>query len=261
MIVLCIRTFWYQIHACRVTINWYIWEKKHIAQIRLQNFTWAHIQMRFSKLPTMNSDSQPSFSNSQYTLLQEKIGCSLFYGGEGLHPFLEPFWDSSATLPATEPDGAHGRWLREAPDHRCCLRGLVCCQRHGQPPTPPRQLRCKRWLATYTWLTWYAPCWKADASSWCWTGRRAVGDANETDYHREVYWHRCCSTSTPTTSPYTPTHAASYSQTTRASRHKEILQQHRIVIHICPEHYDHTLWHEPTACEPFKDTDRCVLST
>ena len=46
--------------------------------------------MRFSKLPTMNSDSQPSFSNSQYTLFQEKIGCSLFYGGEGLRPKSAP---------------------------------------------------------------------------------------------------------------------------------------------------------------------------
>ena len=46
--------------------------------------------MRFSKLPTMNSDSQPSFSNSQYTLLQEKIGCSLFYDGEGLRPKSAP---------------------------------------------------------------------------------------------------------------------------------------------------------------------------
>ena len=26
-------------------------------------------------------------------------------------------------------------------------------------------------------------------------GRRADGEDNETDYHREVYWHRCCSTS------------------------------------------------------------------
>ena len=34
-------------------------------------------------------------------------------------------WVSSGTIvyePATEPDGAHRRWLREAPDHRCCLR-------------------------------------------------------------------------------------------------------------------------------------------
>ena len=32
--------------------------------------------------------------------------------------------------PAIEPDGAHRSWLREAPDHRCCLRRLVCCLRH-----------------------------------------------------------------------------------------------------------------------------------
>ena len=44
-------------------------------------------KMRFSKLPTMNSDSQPSFSNSQYTLRQEKIGCSLFYRGRGYTHF------------------------------------------------------------------------------------------------------------------------------------------------------------------------------
>ena len=48
-----------------------------------------------------------------------------------------------------------------------------------------------------------------------------VGNDNETDYHREVYWHRCCSTSTPTTSPYTPTCAASSTQTYCASRRKE----------------------------------------
>ena len=60
-------------------------------------------------------------------------------------------------------------------------------------------------VSKYTWPTWYPPCWKADASSWCWTRRRTVGDNNETDYHREVYWHRCCSTFTPTTSPYTLT--------------------------------------------------------
>ena len=41
--------------------------------------------------------------------------------------------------PATALDGAYLRWLREAPDHRCCLRGLVCCLRHGQPPTSPHQ--------------------------------------------------------------------------------------------------------------------------
>ena len=50
--------------------------------------------------------------------------------------------------PATEPDGEHRRWLREAPDHRCCLRGLVCCLRHGQPPTPPKQGARDDWWRT-----------------------------------------------------------------------------------------------------------------
>ena len=44
--------------------------------------------------------------------------------------------------------GAHRRWLREAPDHWCCLRGLVCCLRHGQPPTPPQQGARDDWRHT-----------------------------------------------------------------------------------------------------------------
>ena len=35
------------------------------------------------------------------------------------------------------------------------------------------------------------------------------------------------------------------------------LQRHRSVTHICPEHYDYLLRHEPTPCEPFKDTGVC----
>ena len=113
------------------------------------------------------------------------------------------------------------RWLREAPDHRCCLRGLVCCLRHGQPPTPPRIGSRDDWRLT------------PDRPDTHHAGRQkilrgaereealVVGDDNETDYQREVYWHRCCSTSTPTTSPYTPTLAASSTQTTCASRRKE----------------------------------------
>ena len=66
----------------------------------------------------------------------------------------------------TEPDGAHRRWLREAPDHRCCLRGLVCCLRHGQPPTPPQQGARDDWRHTPDRPD-TPPCWKADASSWC----------------------------------------------------------------------------------------------
>ena len=52
---------------------------------------------------------------------------------------LKPGKDPSVAKPATEPGGAHRKWLREAPDHRCCLRGLVCCLRYCQPPTPPQQ--------------------------------------------------------------------------------------------------------------------------
>ena len=37
---------------------------------------------------------------------------------------------------------------REAPDHRCCLRGLVCCPRHAQPPTSPRQGARDDWRCT-----------------------------------------------------------------------------------------------------------------
>ena len=54
-----------------------------------------------------------------------------------------------------------------------------------------------------------------------WKKSRWRRQRNGTDYHREVYWHRCCSTSTPTTSPYTPTLAASSTHTTCASRRKE----------------------------------------
>ena len=40
-------------------------------------------------------------------------------------------------------------------------------------------------------------------------GKIAGGSNREMDYHREVYWRLCCSTSTPTISPYTPKHAVS----------------------------------------------------
>ena len=79
----------------------------------------------------------------------------------------------------------------------------------------------------------------------------------------QIYWHRCCSTSTPTTSPYTSTLAASSTQTTCASRRKETTSttsKRHSRTHVCPEHYDHILRHEPTACEPFKDTGVCFPS-
>ena len=37
-------------------------------------------------------------------------------------------------------------------------------------------------------------------------------------------------------------------------------QQHGSVTHVCPEHYDHLLRHQPTACEPIKDPGVCFLS-
>ena len=57
---------------------------------------------------------------------------------------------------------------------------------------------------------------------------------------------------------YTPTLAASSTQTTCAYRvTRKRLQQHRSVTHVCPEHYDHLLLHEPTACKLFKYTGVC----
>ena len=42
--------------------------------------------------------------------------------------------------PATEPEGAHRSYeKRLITGAVACIRGLVCCLRHGQPPTPPRQ--------------------------------------------------------------------------------------------------------------------------
>ena len=73
-----------------------------------------------------------------------------------------------------------------------------------------------------------------------------------------MYWHRCCSTSTPTTGPYTPRHSQLHLRRRLVHRvARKRLQQHRSVTHVCPEHYDHLLRHKPTACEPFKDTGVC----
>ena len=137
---------------------------------------------------------------------------------------------------------------------------LTCLLPTTRSTTDASSARCWRWLATYTWPTWYAPCWKTDASSWCWTGRRAVGDDNEMDYHREVYWHRCCSTSTPTTSPYTPTLAASSTQTTCASRPKETTS----TTSKCHSRLPWALWPPTTTltnCVRTLQRHRCVLST
>ena len=103
--------------------------------------------------------------------------------------------------------------------YRCCLRGLLCCLRHGQPPTPPQQGARDDWRRTPDRPdTHHAG--KQTFLNVVLNGKKSRCDDNETDYHREVYWHRCCSTSTPTTT-YTPTLAVSSTQTTCASRHKE----------------------------------------
>ena len=91
VIVLCLRTFWYQMHACRVKLNGYnfywkiisskidsrIW-REHIYQCDFQNYIqWT--QTHNHPFPTPNT---PSF--------KKKIGCSLFYDGEGLRPKSAP---------------------------------------------------------------------------------------------------------------------------------------------------------------------------
>ena len=83
---------------------------------------------------------------------------------------------------------------------------------------------------------------------------------NETDYHKEVYWHRCCSTFTPTISPYTPTLAASSTQTTCASRRKETTS----TTSKRHSHLPWTLWPPTTTrtnCVRTLQRHMCVLST
>ena len=134
--------------------------------------------------------------------------------------------------PATEPDGAHRRWLREAPGHRCCLRGRVCCVRHGQPPTPPQQGARDDWRRTparhdmhHAGKQTLFRGAERDEETMA-TITKMGGSMEETTRYRAgliklMYWQRCCSTSTPTASMYTLTLAASSTQTTCASRHME----------------------------------------
>ena len=158
--------------------------------------------------------------------------------------------------PATEPDRAHRRWLRETPDHRHCLRGLVCCLRHGQPPTSPQQGARDDWRRTL--------------------------DRPDTHHARKQRLLRgaereeeplATTTKRITTGKCTGTDVVQHlhQRPARTRRHSQIhlrrrlvhrvarkrLQRHRSVTHICPEHYDHLLRLEPTACEPFKDTGVC----
>ena len=99
---------------------------------------------------------------------------------------------------ATEPDGAHRRWLREAPDHRCCLRGLVCCLRHGQPPTPPQQGARDDWRRTPD-----RPDMHHVGKQTLLRGAEREEEPLATTTKRITTgkWHQCCSIFTPTTSP------------------------------------------------------------
>ena len=158
--------------------------------------------------------------------------------------------------PATEPDGAHRRWLREAPDHRCCLRGLVCCLRHGQPPMPPQQgARDDRRRIPDRPDTHHAgkqtllPGAEREEEPLATTTKRTTtGKCTGTDVVQHLHQR--------------PAHTRRHSQLHPHRRlvhriARKRLQQHRSVTHVCPEHYDHLLRHEPTASEPLKDTGVC----
>ena len=141
--------------------------------------------------------------------------------------------------PATEPDGAHRRWLREAPDHWCCLRGLVCCLRHGQPPTPPQQDARDDWRRTTDrpdtqhagQQTLLRGAEREEEPLATTTKRTTTGMCTGTDV---------VPTSTPTTSPYTPTQTTSkrhsrlpwalWPPTTRLTNCVWSLQRHRCVL-------------------------------
>ena len=140
---------------------------------------------------------------------------------------------------------------------RCCLPGLVCCIRHGQPPTPPEQGARDDWRRTpdrpdthharkQTFLR--GAEWEEEPMATT-TKRTTTGKCTGTD----VVQHH----STPTTSPCTPTLAASSMQKTCASRRKETTSPTSKRHSVYPEHYDHLLRHERTACEPIKDTGVC----
>ena len=160
--------------------------------------------------------------------------------------------------PATEHDGAHRRWLREAPDHRCsCLRGLVCCLRHGQPPTPPQQGARYDWRSTPDRLDTHhvgkqtllrGAEWEEEPMVTS-TKRTTTGKCNGTDCVQHLHQRPA------------RTHRHTQLHLRRRLVHRvarKRLQQHRSVTHVCPEHYDHIIRHEPTACNPLKNTGVCL---
>ena len=158
--------------------------------------------------------------------------------------------------PATEPDGVHRRWLREAPDHRCCLRGLVCCLRHGQPPTPPQQGARDDWRCT------------PDRPDTHLAGKQTLLRGAEREEEplatttKRITTRKCTGTDVVQHLNQRPARTCRHSQFHLRRRlvhrvARKLLQRHRSVTHIFPEHYDHLLRLEPTAREPFKDTGVC----
>ena len=186
--------------------------------------------------------------------------------------------------PATEPGGAHQRWLRETPDHRCCLRGLVCCLRHSQPPTPPRQGARYDWRrkgkCSFFYIAQYPVRWTAQSASHFFS-RRTPGRPDKHHTGKQTLLCGAELEEEPLTTTTTRTTTGKcigtdvvqhlHQQTTRTRRHSQLhlrrrrvhrvawkrLQQHRIVTHVCPDHCDHLLRHEPTAYTPLKDTVVC----
>ena len=147
--------------------------------------------------------------------------------------------------PATEPGGAHRRWLREAPDHRCCLRGLVCCLRHGQPPTPPQQGARDDWRRTtdrpdmhHAEKQTLLRCAEREEEPLATTTKRTTtGKCTGTDVVQHLHQRHL---------HQRPAHTCRHSQLHLRRRlvhrvARKRLQQHRSVTHVCPEHYDYLL--------------------
>ena len=157
--------------------------------------------------------------------------------------------------PATEPGGAHRRWLREVPDYRCCLRGFVCCLRHGQPPTPPLGAR-DDWRRITDWpdthhagkqMLLCGAEWEEEPLATT-TKRTTTGKCTGTDVVQHLHQR--------------PAHTRRHSQLHLRRRlvhrvARKRLQQHRSVTHVCPEHYDKLL---PTNCVRTLQRHRCMCA-
>ena len=142
-------------------------------------------------------------------------------------------------------------------DHQCCLRGLVCCLRHGQPPTPPQQGARDDWRRT------------PDRPDTHHAGKQTLLRAAEREEKplatttKRTTTGKCTGTDVVQHLNQRPAHTRRHSQLHLRRRRvhrvaRKRLHQHRSVTHVCPERYDYLVRHEPTACEPFKDT--CVCS-